>query len=145
MRFRAFTLTCLLLLPASCKDDCDCLPDRTILSLTLADGEFAAGSYTVELRVDGELRATCSSVFADSPQDQVSCDDPAVEVDQGRARITAELPEFDEGASISVELRDEQSAAWTGSAVVEAQGYGTSACACWQGMAEGELALSAGG
>ena len=139
-------LTCLLLAPASgCQDDCDCLPDRTVLSFTLTEGEFADGTYAIELMVDGELRATCTSTFADTSQDLVSCDDAAIQVSQVRTVIAAELPEYEEGAAVSLEVRDEQSGVWTGSVIVEAQGYGTSSCACWQGQGQGQLAPSAGG
>ena len=60
--------------------------------------------------------------------------------------IAVVLPEFEEGAVVSLEVRDEQSGVWTGSVIVEAQGYGTwDNCVCWQGQGQGQLAPSAGG
>lgn len=125
------------------------MPGRRVGSrVGLVDGEFQSGEYQILVEVDGETRATCSSAFSDSMGSAVfMCDDSAVELTQNPVSLGIKLPEFTEGASVSVRVTDGDGAEWTGSTTIQRQqdGLVNKSCPCYSGYGIGELTVSGGG
>ncbi|PRP99650.1 hypothetical protein [Enhygromyxa salina] len=122
-----------------CKRECECDSDDSLVQFGASEA-FGVGAYSAVLAIDEEVRTTCTFELTGEPTVVTAvCDDATVELMVTPGGATFTIPEFLEGAAVSLTVTGADGV-WAGSSTIDAAFESRlDNCLCLYGIATGEL------